>query len=192
MTSGDLPPEREEQLITELLRKHGGIDPDAVGPVPDLAAVGLVNGAWRNTCVENWHVEGRMRDGDMQRVNSHTTWRVRQLVRSWTREIGLEAADPTSALEGIAVDEVWWRARRLYQWLVNPGRKIPTGVTLAQLAGDDLPEYEADADGALSAFGAQAEDRGVRFGFARTAAHGALACSHWWGTRTGQSESIGS
>lgn len=181
MTSGDLPPEREEQLITELLRERGGIDPGALGPVLDLAALGLVNGAWRNTCVENWHAEGRMRDGDMLRVNSHTTWRVRQLVRRWMRETGLEAADPASALEGITEDEVWWLARRLYQWLVNPARKMPTGVTLAQLAGDDLPGYQDDADGALSAFGAQAEDRGVRLGFARTAAHGALACSHWWG-----------
>jgi len=60
MTSGDLPPEREEQLITELLRERGGIDPGAVGPVLDLAAIGLVNGTWRNTCVENWHAEGRL------------------------------------------------------------------------------------------------------------------------------------
>jgi hypothetical protein len=54
-------------------------------------------------------------------------------------------------------------------------------VTLAQLACDDLPEYEADADDSLSTFSAQAEDHGVQFGFVRTAAHGALACSHWWG-----------
>jgi len=152
-----------------------------LGPVLDLAAIGLVNGAWRNTCVEGWHVEGRMRDGDMLRVNSHTTWRVRQLVRRWMREIGLEAADPTSALEGTAADDVWWLVRRLYQWLVNPSRELPTGVTLAQLAGDGLPEYQADADDSLRTFGVQAEDHGVRFGFARTAAHGALACSHWWG-----------
>jgi hypothetical protein len=181
MTSRDLPPEREEQLITELLRERGGIDPGALGPVLDLAAIGLVNWAWRNTCVENWQAEGRMRDGDMLRVNSHATWRVRQLVRRWMRETGLEAADPAQALEGITVDEVWWLAGRLYQWLASPARKMPTGVTLAQLAGDGLPEYQDDADGALSAFGAQAEDRGVRLGFARTAAHGALACSHWWG-----------
>ena len=44
-----------------------------------------------------------------------------------------------------------------------------------------MPDYEADADDVLSAFGAQAEDHGVRFGFARTAAHGGLACSRWWG-----------
>jgi hypothetical protein len=149
--------------------------------VLDLAAIGLVNGAWRNTCVETWHVEGRMRDGDMLRVNSHTTWRARQLVRRWMRETGLKATDSTSAFEGMMVDDVWWLVRRSYQWLVNPGRELPTGVTLAQLAGDDLPEYKADADDILSTFAAQAEDYGVRFGFARTAVHGGLACSHWWG-----------
>jgi hypothetical protein len=44
-----------------------------LGPVLELAAIRLVDGAWRNTCVESWHVEGRMRDRDMLRVNSHST-----------------------------------------------------------------------------------------------------------------------
>jgi len=54
MTAGDLSPEREERLIGEMLRERGGIDPGRLGPVIDLAALGLVNGAWRNTCVEDW------------------------------------------------------------------------------------------------------------------------------------------
>jgi hypothetical protein len=147
----------------------------------DLAAIGLVNGAWRNTCVENWRAEGRLRDGDMLRVNSHTTWRVRQLMRRWMRETGLDAAAPASALDDLTADDVWWLARRLYQWLASPSRRLPAGVTLAQLAGADLTECENDADECLSALAAQAEDRGARFGFLRTAAHGGLACSHWWG-----------
>jgi hypothetical protein len=57
MTSEDLSPEREELIITGLLRERCGIDPGTAGPVLDLAAIGLVNGAWRNTCVENWHAE---------------------------------------------------------------------------------------------------------------------------------------
>jgi hypothetical protein len=48
--------------------------------VVDLAAIGLVNGAWRNTCVESWHAEGQLEDGDMLRASSHATWRVRQLM----------------------------------------------------------------------------------------------------------------
>lgn len=111
MTSEDLSPEREELLITGLLRERCGIDPGTVGPVLDLAAIGLVNGAWRNTCVENWHAEGRMHDGDMLRINSHTTWRVRQLARRWMRETGLKATDPASAFEGMTADAVWWLAQ---------------------------------------------------------------------------------
>lgn len=177
----DMAPEREEQFLAALLRERVGIDPRKVGPVVDLAAIGLVNGAWRNTCVENWHAEGRIYDGDMLRVNSHTTWRVRQLMHRWLRETGLNAAAPVSELDGMMADYVWWLARRLYQWLVNPARKLPTGMTLAQLAGDGLAEYEDDANERLSAFGAQAEERGALIGFARTAAHGGMACSHWWG-----------
>lgn len=78
-----------------------------------------------------------MHDGDMLRVNSHTTWRVRQLMRRWLRETGLNAAAPVSELDRMMADNVWWLARRLYQWLVNPSRKLPTDMTLAQLAGDD-------------------------------------------------------
>ena len=62
-----------------------------------LTAIGLVNGAWRNTCVENWHAEGRMDDGDMLRVNSHTTWRVRQLMRRWMREADPDASTPAGS-----------------------------------------------------------------------------------------------
>lgn len=178
---GDLSPEREEQLIEDLLRERAKIDPGKVGPVVDLAALGLVNGAWRNTCVENWHAEGRLSDGDMLRVNSHTTWRVRQLMRRWMRETGLEAESQISALDTLAMENTWWLARRLYRWLVNPARRLPTGVTLLQFAGDGLLEYQGDAEDCLIAFGAQAENRGTRFGFARTAEHGGLACSHWWG-----------
>lgn len=70
MGAGDLTPEREEQIAADLLRERTGIAPGKVGPVADLAAIGLVNGAWRNTCVENWHAEGRLEDGDTLRATT--------------------------------------------------------------------------------------------------------------------------
>ena len=96
-------------------------------------------------------------------------------------ETGLAAGSPLSSLDDIEAEDVWQLAVRLYLWLANPRRKLPTGVTLAQLQAGGLPEYEEDADEALSLFAEQAEDRGTRFGMARAAAHGALACSRWWG-----------
>jgi hypothetical protein len=94
------------------------------------------------------------------------------------RRPGPEA--PTSAFDRITAEQVWQLAHRLYGWLTCPVRKLPHGVTLAQLAGDGLGEYRDDADACLSTFAVQAEERGVLFGFACTAAHGGLACSHWW------------
>ena len=179
--AGGLTPEREEQLTADALRERAGIDPGKAGPLADLAALGLVNGAWRNTCVENWHAEGRLDDGDMLRASSHATWRVRQLIRRWMRDAGLDAGTPASAFDSITADEVWRLATRLYAWLASPARKLPSGVTLARLAGGDLARYKDDADAALSTFAVLAEERGPRFAFARVAAHGGLACSHWWG-----------
>jgi hypothetical protein len=181
MDAGDLTPEHEEQIVADLLRERTGIDPGKVGPLADLAAIGLVSGAWRNTCVENWHAEGRLEDGDMLRASSHATWRVRQLIRRWMRDAGLDAATPAPALDNITAEEVWGLATRLYRWLASPVRKLPSGVTLAQLAGDGLAAYRDDADASLSTFAVLAQERGPRFAFARVAAHGGLACSHWWG-----------
>ena len=50
MPAADMTPEREEQLTADLLRERAGIDPGNAGQLADLAAIGLVNGAWRNTC----------------------------------------------------------------------------------------------------------------------------------------------
>jgi hypothetical protein len=139
------------------------------------------NSAWRNTCVEDWHAEGRIHDGDMMRINSHMTWRTRQILRRWMTDTGLAADGSLSALDGVPAEDVEWLAIRVFRWLVNPGRKLATGTTLASLAGDDLGEYEDAADLRLGGFAKQAADRGARFGLALAAAHGAAACPHWWG-----------
>lgn len=47
---------------------------DCAAAVLDLAAVGIVNSAWRNSPAEDWHAQGRLDDGDMLRINAHNTW----------------------------------------------------------------------------------------------------------------------
>ena len=76
MPAADMTPEREEQLTADLLRERAGIDPGNAGQLADLAAIGLVNGAWRNTCVENWHAqprEPRRRDSHRRQVAGRST-----------------------------------------------------------------------------------------------------------------------
>ena len=171
-------------MLEAMLRHQVGIDPCAAGPVLDLVAVGMVNSAWRNSPVEDWHADGRLRDGDMLRINAHSTWRVRQIIRRWRVEVGLAAQAPVDALDAIEVDQTDRLAVRIWRWLVNPNRRLPTGATLAELAGDDLDGYREHANGVLVEFAAAAERRGPRHAFWRAAAHGGLACRHWWGTPT--------
>jgi hypothetical protein len=180
-----ISPRREEALLEAVLRHQVGIDPSQLGPVLDVAAVGIVNSGWRNSPVEGWHAGGKpLSDGDMLRVNAHTTWRVREIMRRWRTEAGLTARSPMAGLDGLDTDDVDRLAVRIFRWLVNPSRRLPTGVTLADLAGDDLGEFTDHMDGTLGGFAATAERRGLRFALYRAAAHGGLACPHWWGTPT--------
>jgi hypothetical protein len=55
---------------------------------------------------------------------------------------------------------------------------------LAELAGADLEEYTEHANSTLGGFIVTAQRRGTTFALHRAAAHGGLACPHWWGTPT--------
>ncbi|MGO9078607.1 MAG: hypothetical protein ACLQDY_06140 [Streptosporangiaceae bacterium] len=177
----ELSPEREDELVQQVLRDQVGIDPHQLRPILELAALGLVSSAWRNTSVENWHAAGRLHDGDMLRINSHASWRVRQLLSRWRTEMGLGPDALAESLDEIDSEDFRWLAGRIYQWVVNPHRRLPTGATLRDVAQGNLADLENDADQALSAFVYQGEDRGIGFAFCRAAAHGGLACRHWWG-----------
>src|SRR6266511_1540308 len=156
----EISPQREAALLEATLRYQISVDPSQVGPVLDLAAVGIVNSAWRNSPVEDWHAgDGPLTDGEMLRVNAHTTWRVREVVRRWRAEMGLTARSPMAAVDGLDTDHVGWLAVRIFRWLVNPGRRLPTGVTLADLAGADLGEFTEHVDGMLGGCAATAEPR---------------------------------
>ncbi|MEW2622862.1 hypothetical protein [Streptomyces sp. NPDC048106] len=170
-----------DELMEETLRSQVAVDPSHLASLLDLVAIGITNGAWRNSCIENWHAEGRLSDGDMMRINSYTTDAIRRRLKGWCVESGITSASST-ALASADVEDVDVLAGRLFRWLANAERRLPTGMTLGELARsqEDLEEYEDHADRVLGGFAGQMQDRGVRFGLLRTACHGALACSQWW------------
>ncbi|MEU9163051.1 hypothetical protein AB0D29_22645 [Streptomyces sp. NPDC048424] len=170
-----------EEVFEEVLRAQADVDPTDLPALLDLLALGLTNGSWRNSCVEEWHAEGRLSDGDMMRINSHTTFGIRQRLRGWCKELDITSGSSES-LAKVTLEDVNVLTHRLFRWLTNPERRLPTGMTLGELASirEDLAEYEDHAEGALGAFEGQMERRGVRHGLLYTAGHGALACSQWW------------
>jgi len=174
-------PEREGELLQQVLRDQVGVDPGQLRPILELTTLGLVNSAWRNTAVENWHAEGRLHGGDMLRVNSHASWRIRQILSRWRTQVGLAPDALAGSLDDIDFADFRWLGGRIYQRVVNPHRRLPTGAMLRDVAQGNLADLENDADQALSAFAYQGEDRGIGFAFRRAAAHGGLACRHWWG-----------
>ncbi|GAA2454113.1 hypothetical protein [Streptomyces macrosporus] len=181
----ELSPEKENEIIEQMIREQGASDPASLADVTVLVAIGLTNGAWRNTRVENWHAgDGPLSDGDMLRINSATTYGTHQRLKGWLREYGLSRGNETAALDTLDADDLEELAVRLFRWLVRPSRTLANGMTLARLAseaGDTVETYADDAERALTGFLAGGEKRGVRYAFLRAAAHGAGACSHWWG-----------
>ncbi|MEU6971386.1 hypothetical protein AB0A71_27320 [Kitasatospora aureofaciens] len=169
-----------EEMFEGML-SQAGTDPADLTALLDVLAIGITNGAWRNSCVENWHAEGHLSDGDMMRINSYTTHGVRQRLRGWATEYGVSTST-SEGLAGLTVEDADALAHRLFRWLTNPTRKLPTGATLGELAQTetDLDEYIEHADQRLRGFVGQMEDKGVRFGLLYTAVHGALACQQWW------------
>jgi hypothetical protein len=169
--------------LRTLFRDNLAVDPDDVGVVLDLAAIGITNGAWRNSPVERWHGEGRIDDGGMLRANVATTKLVRQV-------LGEVLLDDVVAGELVDVDQVADADMGLvdelfvavFEALADPDRVLPDGRTLLELARENLDELVDHTDGALGAVVAIAERDGLDVALLRAGLHGGLACAHWWGT----------
>jgi hypothetical protein len=150
-----------------------------------LAAIGITNGTWRNSPLEDRHAEGRIHDGLMLRTNVATTKLVRDvLTDQFGAIIGGEgvpliATEDLGDLEADFSDELFMR---LFERLSDPTRVLPDGRSLRQLAGQDLDDLVDHMDRTLGGIAADADRHGLDFAMQRTAAHGGLACAHWWGT----------
>jgi hypothetical protein len=177
--------EPDPARIPTLLREHVGVDPDHAEVVVDLAAIGITNGTWRNSPLEDWHGESRIHDGGMLRTNVATTKLVRSVLDDHLGGVFAEAGEVLAATEDLAEldtefsDELF---AAVFEWLADPDRVLPDGRTLGELAGKQLDELVDHMDGALGGIAASAERHGLDFALQRAALHGGLACTHWWGT----------
>jgi hypothetical protein len=78
-------------------------------------------------------------------------------------KVGLTPESQVTVLDAVDADAVEWLAGRVSRWLVTPTRRLPTGMTLAELAGDDLDEFSTHVEGALGDFAATVEIRDARY-----------------------------
>jgi hypothetical protein len=150
--------------IDKLAREQLGVDFEHESDaLLDLAAIGLTNGSWRNTALEDIHAGADggpgIRDADMMRFNI-ATFRV---VRAH-----------------LALDGVRWE--ELLDALTDPERPLPGRTTVEAVAGASYQALAESIEDQLNVAYDTADERGVPFALRRFAIHGGLACRGWYGT----------
>jgi len=150
--------------LTAFAQEQFGLDPnlDRVA-MTRLAAIGLTVQAWRNTSLEDLHagdhVTGGFPDSDMMRFNI-VTFRV---VR-----------------EQVGPDRCEWDA--LEAMLTDPGRVLPSGVTVGALAGSEFEHLASDVRNALSISRLIEQRRGFPFLLSLLALQAGMSNKEWYGT----------
>jgi hypothetical protein len=131
--------------LRTLLAEHG-YDPEDLGQMTDLAAVGITARWWRNTKAEDWHAGadiGALSDIDMFRINTLTTAKVQQRLRTWCRQDSIQSMPDLAAASPDSLETVLYR---LYRWLTNPRRVLIIGSTLRDLVAQTLANARAHPD----------------------------------------------
>jgi hypothetical protein len=132
-------------VLHELLAERG-LDPDDLGQMVDVAAVGIAAGWWRNTKVEDWHAGsdvGALSDVDMYRINTHTTAKVRERLRGWRRQEDIRTLADVANADPAPLERVVYN---LYRWFVNPRRVLVTGTALRDVVERTLDNARAHPD----------------------------------------------
>ncbi|MFE9693635.1 hypothetical protein [Micromonospora sp. NPDC005806] len=133
-------------VLSDLLAQHG-FDPDNLVQMIDMAAVGITVRWWRNTVVEDWHAGrdiGALSDADMYRINTHTTAKVRDRLRTWCRQQGVHTMSEIADADRDSLEAVVYN---LYRWLTNPKRRLITGLTIYEVVARTLANARAHPDG---------------------------------------------
>ncbi len=168
--------------IRHHLQGQFGLDASSPRQVLRLADLGVVVTAWRNGPIEDIHARlGGLSDGELLRINSHTTWRVRGITGRWLREVGFGERGNQSRGWSICHEDLETLVSRWYRWVANPNRVLPGGAPLHDSAGVKLEEVQLHAERALFALLPLARRYGVDAALLSLALQGAVFAGHWWG-----------
>jgi hypothetical protein len=123
-------------MIPTFLREEVGVDPNDAAVVLDLASIGITNGTWRNSPLEDWHAQGRIDDGGMLRANVATTKLVREVFDDYLGAVFDDEEDALTSTEDLAgldsdfTDELFteWRSSLRHRGGSLPVRSLPVGT----------------------------------------------------------------
>lgn len=170
-------------LAVGRLRELGqrlGVDVGDRSAVLDLAAVGAVKVAWRDSPVEDWHAdsENRIWDSDMMRANVAMTRLVRELLHTHAAAAGgLLPSD--SRWPGSEPVEMFGEICTV---ISDPHRLLPDGRSLAELAPDqgELDLFVEHVRACGRGWTGLARFHSVEAVVLALAVLGVQRCRHWW------------
>ena len=159
-----------------------GLYPDDLPGLIRYAALGLTSLCWRNSVLEDWHAgEGPLSDADMMMENARTSVMARRCLVDGLDPDGdgwlLTAADHLTVLDDEPVADLFQDALiDFLQVAFDPRRPLNCGLTLAEIAGDDLDELAWHAEAQVTALLGKASEQGVGVVLAFLALKGLLGC----------------
>ncbi|WP_457113043.1 hypothetical protein [Marmoricola sp. URHA0025 HA25] len=138
---------------------------------------------WRDTVLEEWHGAGRIHDAEMMAANVATTRIIRDSMWTQFADALTEGLDSRHALtlEYTEVLEAWFSC--LHDDVFAPDRGLPHGITLAELARDELEEFSNRAGHMLDNLLDLADSHGPHATLMMLANWGKQA-RWWWSTPT--------
>lgn len=165
-----------------------GLYPDDVPGLIRYAAFGLTNLCWRNSVLEEWHAgDGPLSDPDMMMENARTSVIARRALVDGLDPAGdcwlLTAVDHLAVMDDEPVAELLQDALDDFlEVAFDPLRPLNCGMTLAEVAGEDLAELTGHAEAQVGALLDKASDQGAGVVLAFLALRGLIGRAEWFGS----------
>jgi hypothetical protein len=173
----------DRRRLRDLLPRVG-VHPDDVITMLRYAPLALTHLTWRNTVLEDWHAAGRIHDPDMFRTNADTTVIFHQALWSaFGEQIGSgDLVSLDDVADQVSVEVFETALLDAYDGVFDADRTLPNGMTLGELAQDELAVLQDYATTQVAALIDKAEAPGVDVVLLFLAMRGGGSCARWWGS----------
>lgn len=168
----------DEALLREALLKHR-VHPDDTGTLLRYAPAALTHLCWRNTVLERWHggPDSRISDAEMMRANVETTRIFHQYLANTLGETWAEYGPYDSEI--VHPDDLQEAFADAFYAAFDLERRLPHGVTLGELGGDEAQELVDHAQLQLDALVGMADKHGANVALMWLGVRGLIAVPLW-------------
>lgn len=147
------------------------------------APLGLTHLCWRNSVVEDWHSDpsSNLGDGAMFMANVATTRIFAEALLELVVTCEIDQWATRREFSEVGAETLSYHLFDAVDLSVDPARRLPHEVTLAEIGRDEVLELRDHAEAQVEGMAEIAADLGADVVLMWLAARGAHACPKWWG-----------